>query len=157
MPADHFISDWEKPAIGTVSAFDLRLFTNATNPFVGASRSVTGFPGFPALKTAGIDILPAPEKRTEQRNLGSGRRTVCDNGTSLVQNGRPLSQRLRFATNRMFAHIHAAIMRQPGKAGESVLAKKRQRGRATDKDGGIFGFHQSSNYLRIWHQPHRGK
>src|SRR5207244_950402 len=70
MPVDYFISDLEKSAVGTVGTFDSRLLTDSPNPFIGASRRITGFPSFPALETSGINILSAPEKRSEQFYLG---------------------------------------------------------------------------------------
>src|SRR5260221_9764937 len=73
MPGDHFVGDGQKAAVRTISAFDSRLFTNATNPFITAGRRITGFPGPPALETARIHILPAPEKRSEQGYLRGGR------------------------------------------------------------------------------------
>ena len=84
MPADHFVSDMKKAAIGTFRAFDARLFTDSANLFVGAGGGITGFPRFPALETAGIDIFSAPEKRSKQLYLGSGWRIVCDGGASLI-------------------------------------------------------------------------
>src|SRR5258708_40281675 len=78
MPADHLVSYLQKAAIGTIRAFDSWLFTDAANPFIGAGRRITGFPGFSALETPGIYILSAPKKRSKQLYLGGGRRIVWD-------------------------------------------------------------------------------
>jgi len=72
MPADHFIRDWKKAALWTIRAFDARLFADTGNPLIGAGGRITGFPGFPALETAGINIFPPPEKGSKQLDLGSG-------------------------------------------------------------------------------------
>ena len=78
MPADHFIRDWKKAALKTIRAFDARLLTDTGNPFIGAGGRITGLPGFPALETAGINVFPAPEKRSKQRDLGGGRGLIGD-------------------------------------------------------------------------------
>ncbi len=59
MPANHLIGDRKKAAIGTIGAFDSRFLTDTWNPFIAASRRVTGFPGFAALEPSGINIFPA--------------------------------------------------------------------------------------------------
>jgi hypothetical protein len=53
----------------TLRAFDFRLFAYAFDPFVCACRSVAGFPGFAALKTARINIVATAEERSEKRDL----------------------------------------------------------------------------------------
>src|SRR5260370_28893901 len=76
MPADHLVRYLQKAAIGTIRAFDSWLFTHAANPFIGAGGRITGFPGFSALETSGVYILPAPKKRSKQLYICGGRRMV---------------------------------------------------------------------------------
>src|SRR3990172_5036895 len=75
MPADHVFGDLEKTAIRTIGAFDSWFLTDASHPFIHASRRVTGLPGLSTLEPARIDVGPAAEQRQEQRDLG-GRRGI---------------------------------------------------------------------------------
>jgi len=113
MPGDHFVSDLKKPAIWTIGAFDSWFFTDITNPFIGAGRRIAGFSGLSALKTAGIDILSAPEERSKQLYLGSRWRMVRDRGASRFRNGHFLSQALRLVAAVLANRFHAATIRQP--------------------------------------------
>jgi hypothetical protein len=61
MMPDGFVSDWQKPTIGTLSAFYPRFFANAADPFVGAGRRVTATACFAALKSPRINIFAATE------------------------------------------------------------------------------------------------
>jgi len=110
MPADHFIRDLKEAAIGTIRAFDSQLFADAANPFIRASGSVAGFAGLPTLETAGINILPAPEKRSKQLYLGCWWRTVRDREVGCFRNGRSLRPRLLLAAAALVKHFHAAII-----------------------------------------------
>jgi hypothetical protein len=83
MPANHFVGDLKKSAIGTIRAFDPRLFTYPANPFIGAGRRIPGFAGLSALETARIDILPAAEQGSKQLYLGSRWRLVCNREAGL--------------------------------------------------------------------------
>jgi hypothetical protein len=109
VPTNHFISNLKKAAVWTIGAFDSRLFTDPTNPFIGACRRITGFPGLLALETAGINILPAPEKRSKQFYLGSGRGMICDRGALLMRNFRFPHRGLGFVTVIWADRVHAAI------------------------------------------------
>ena len=77
MPADGFVGNREKAAVGAVRTFNPGLFTNATNPFVGASRRIPGLAGFPALEAKGINVRPSAKQRPKQADLYGGRRIVC--------------------------------------------------------------------------------
>ena len=112
MPADHFVSDLKKAAIGTIRAFDSRLFADAANPFIGAGRRIAGFPGPPALESPGINILSAPEKRSKQLYLGSRWRMIRNRGAWLLRNVRIPHQRPRFVADAFVNRFHAAIIRQ---------------------------------------------
>ena len=83
LAVDHFIGDLKKSAIGTIRAFDPRLFTYPANPFIGAGRRIAGFAGLSALETARIDILPAAEQGSKQLYLGNRWRLVCDREAGL--------------------------------------------------------------------------
>src|SRR5882724_1297015 len=85
MPADHVVSDRKKAPIGTVRAFDSRLLTDTTNPFIRAGGRITGFPGLSALEAAGINILSPAKERSKQLYFGGGRRIVCDGGVRCIR------------------------------------------------------------------------
>jgi len=71
VPPDCLVGHWHKPAVGTGGAFDLGLVTDAADPLVPARRHVAGLAGPAALEPAGINVVPAPEQRLEQRDLGT--------------------------------------------------------------------------------------
>ena len=121
MPADHFVGDLKEAAIRAVRAFDLRLFADATNPFIGAGRRVAGLPGFPTLETAGINILPSPEQRSKQLDLGRRRRMVCDRVAGLFQNDCCLRTRLCFAATVLVNGFHAGNIDNSDHSGEFVF------------------------------------
>jgi hypothetical protein len=110
MPADHLVSDREKAAIGAIRAFDARLFADTRDPLICTGWRVASLSRLSAFETSGIDIIPAPEKRSKQFDLGGRRRLVCDCGAGGIRNGRFLRQRLRFVDITLDAHFHAATL-----------------------------------------------
>lgn len=74
MPGDHVVGHRQEAPIGAVAALDLGLVAQARLPLVGAGRCISRLAApriVPALRE---DILAAPEQRTEQGDLGGGRR-----------------------------------------------------------------------------------
>ncbi|HRZ99525.1 MAG TPA: hypothetical protein P5055_02210, partial [Candidatus Paceibacterota bacterium] len=73
MTTNHLIC-YRKPAtVRTIAALDSWFVAQATHPFVGASRLVTGSSGFAAFKTTRIDILAPPKQRSEYPDFVFGR------------------------------------------------------------------------------------
>ena len=69
MATDYLVSDRQKPLVGTIGAFDPGLLANPAYPLVGADRGISGRFGPAIFKTARIDIVASPKKRSEKRNL----------------------------------------------------------------------------------------
>src|SRR5271170_850285 len=59
MPANHIVGDWQKTAVWALGTFDLRLLTQALDPFIGAGRCIARSAGLTAFETTRIDIVPA--------------------------------------------------------------------------------------------------
>jgi hypothetical protein len=78
MPTDDLFSELKEAAVRAIGAFDPRLLTDATDPFIGTRRRITGFSGFPAFETARINILPATKKRAKQADLLGWQRRIAD-------------------------------------------------------------------------------
>jgi len=72
VPANDVVGHWQEPAVGTLGAFDARLFADPGHPFVRAGRRITGLACPPALEPPWVDVLPTSEERSEQRDLGLG-------------------------------------------------------------------------------------
>jgi len=62
MPADDVIGNRKEAAVRAFRTLDPRLFANALNPLIRASRRVAGLTGFAAFETAGVDILTPTEQ-----------------------------------------------------------------------------------------------
>jgi hypothetical protein len=69
MPPDNLVGDGQEPLMPALAALDFRLFTNATNPFVAASRLVTRPAGLSAFEPAGIDIFASAKQGAKQADL----------------------------------------------------------------------------------------
>lgn len=70
LASNDFICDLKEAAIWTIAAFDSRLFTDATNPFVRAGQRISGLSSLPALEAARINIFSPSEKRAKQGYFG---------------------------------------------------------------------------------------
>jgi hypothetical protein len=69
VPANGFVVQRQEKAVYAVRALYLRLFTNTANPFIAASRRISGLAGFAALEPASIYIRAPAEQPTKQRYL----------------------------------------------------------------------------------------
>src|SRR5260370_41099838 len=110
MPADHLVRYLQPAAIGKCRASDSWLYTHAANPFIGAGRRITGFPGFSALETSGIYILSAPKKRSKQLYLGGGRRMVCDGEVRWIRRVRFRHQSQQLVARILADRFHPATI-----------------------------------------------
>jgi hypothetical protein len=77
MPSNHIIGNRKETPVGTIRTFDPRFLADTANPFVGASRRITGLASFPALEAKGINVRPSAKQRPKQADLYGGRRIVC--------------------------------------------------------------------------------
>jgi hypothetical protein len=94
MTANYVVRDREESAVVTLRTFDLRLLTDASDPFVGTDWRVTNLAGLPAFETAWIDILATSEQRSEE----------CD---FFLWCGMAMNARIRFHSVTVVAQFRA--------------------------------------------------
>src|ERR1700726_1008883 len=76
MPSNDLIGNRYKTPVWTIGALDSRLLTDASNPFVCASRRITALAGSLALEPNGKDIRSPAKQGSEQLDLGLRRRVL---------------------------------------------------------------------------------
>ena len=85
MPANDIVGDSQETSVRALGALNSWLFAYALNPFVGADRRVSRFPGLSALKTTRIDVVSSTEKGTEKGDLGRWQRLTINRISFLIQ------------------------------------------------------------------------
>ena len=122
MPADHLVRDRKQAAVGTIGALDFWFLANSPDPFIRASRLVTGLPRLSALETAGINVRPPAKQRPEQFNLGVRWRIFCDRLALLIRTV-GFFRHYAFRNGNMSGHAGSiAVDRKPVEITEAVPA-----------------------------------
>jgi hypothetical protein len=62
VPADDVVGDRQEAAVGAFRTLDSRLLTDASDPFIRASRRVPGSPGLAAFETSRVHVLAATKE-----------------------------------------------------------------------------------------------
>ena len=70
MPKNDLFGHRKEATLCSIDTLDPGFLAYPTNPFISTSRLIPGFARLPTLEPTGIHIIPSPEKRPEQSNLG---------------------------------------------------------------------------------------